>query len=104
MGGVYFSASYDVTDAERYEREYVPGVVASLAAAAGGTVVATGSAEMLEGTTAGHTVVFRFASVEAFRNWYDGPDYTSLRSLRSATTTNNTAVLARQFGAAHDDR
>ena len=38
MGGVYFIASYDVTDAERYEREYVPGVVASLAAAAGGTV------------------------------------------------------------------
>ncbi len=98
MAAVFFIASYDVIDAERYESEYVPAVVAALARVNGETLVATGSAERLDGEPAAHTVVFRFPSRAAFDQWYGGAEGGSLGRLREATTTNATAVLARGFG------
>ena len=44
MSSVYFIANYDVTDPNRYEQDYVPAVLRTLAAAGGEDIVATGSA------------------------------------------------------------
>ena len=71
MEAVYFIASYDITDPDRYERDYVPGVVATLAAVGGEVIVASGSTIQIEGAAPGHTVVVRFPSEQAFRGWYD---------------------------------
>jgi uncharacterized protein (DUF1330 family) len=97
MSAVYFIANYDITDSDRYERNYVPGVASTLAAAGGEVLVASGSTRRLEGTAPGHTVVVRFPSAEAFSNWYDGDQYAPLHQLRLDTTTNGTAVLAKEF-------
>lgn len=97
MGFVYFIASYDITDPQRYEQEYVPALVRTLAAAGGEVIVATGSATKIEGAASGQTVVLRFPSEQAFRDWYDGEDYGPLLDLRLATTANGSAVLANEF-------
>ena len=100
MVAVYFIASYDITDHDRYEREYVPGVERTVAAAGGDVVVASGSARRLEGVSRGQTVVLRFPSEQAFRTWYEHSDYRSLLQVRFETTANGTAVLATEFGGA----
>ena len=97
MAAVYFIASYDITDSDRYECDYVPGVVETLAAVGGEVIVASGSTRRLEGTAPGHAVVVRFPSAETFSDWYDGDEYASLRRVRSETTANGTAVLANEF-------
>lgn len=97
MTAVYFIASYDITDPDRHERDYVPAVVSTLSAAGGKVVIASSSARRLEGAAPGHTVVLRFPSEEAFRSWYDGDDHAQLLRLRLDTTTNGTAVLAQEF-------
>jgi uncharacterized protein (DUF1330 family) len=97
MRAVYFIASYDITDPERYERDYVPGVISTLTAAAGEVVVASGSQRQLEGASPGQIVVLRFPSEEAFVGWYHGAEYAALRQVRVATTANGTAVLASEY-------
>lgn len=95
MAPIYFIASYDITDADQYERDYVSGVLQTLTAAGGEVIVASGSASVIEGAAPGHTVVLRFPSEQAFRDWY--ADNASLVQLRLDTTTNTTAVLAKEF-------
>jgi uncharacterized protein (DUF1330 family) len=93
----YFIASYDITDPERYERDYVPGVELTVAAAGGEVVVASGSTRRLEGGAPGQTVVFRFPAERAFRSWYEWDEYAPFRRARLETTTNGTGVLATEF-------
>ena len=97
MAPVYLIASYGITDQDRYEQDYVPGVMRTLAAAGGEVTVATGSATTIEGVPSGHTVVLRFPSYMAFRSWYDSSEYAVLHQLRLATTAHGTAVLANEF-------
>ena len=97
MVAVYFIASYDITDPDSYERDYVPGAELTVAAAGGEVVVASGSARPLEGSAPGHTVVLRFPSEEDFRSWYEGDGYAPLLQVRLDTTTNATAALATEF-------
>ncbi len=97
MGSIYFIASYDINDPHRYEQDYVPGVMRTLAAAGGEVIVASGSASTIEGAPPGQTVVLGFPSEQAFRGWYDGRDYAPFLQVRLATTTNGTAVLATEF-------
>jgi len=99
MSAVYFIATHDITDPHRYEHEYVPAVTRTLAAAGGDVVVATGRARTIEGVAPNHTVVVRFPSEQAFRDWYDSEDYAAIRAIRSAATTNGSAVLADEFPA-----
>lgn len=96
MAAVYFIASYDITDPDRYERDYVPALLRTLAATGGEVVVASGSAHRLEGVARGQTVVLRFPLQEVFYSWY-GDDYAPLLQLRLDTTSNGTAVLATAF-------
>jgi uncharacterized protein (DUF1330 family) len=95
---VYFIASYDITDPDRYEQDYVSAVVRTLAAAGAEVVVASGSARTIEGRAPGHTVVLRFPSAQAFHDWYGSEDVAVCLRIRMATTTNGTAVLADEFG------
>lgn len=97
MASVYFIASYDITDPRRYEQDYVPALLQTLAIAGGEVIVATGSASTMEGAPPGQTVVLRFASEQVFNGWYHGKDNALLLELRLATTTNGTAVLAKEF-------
>lgn len=97
MSAVYFIATYDVTDPDRYEGSYVPGVGPMLAAAGGEVIVASGSTRPLEGAGPGHTVVIRFPSEQAFSSWYESDHYAPLRALRLETTANGSAVLANEF-------
>lgn len=97
MVSIYFIASYDITDPDRYEQDYVPAVLRTLRATGGEVVVATGSATTIEGAAPSQTVVLRFPSERAFRDWYDGDEYAPFLELRLATTTNGTAVLANEF-------
>jgi len=97
MEAVYFIASYDITDPDRYERDYVPGVVATLAAVGGEVIVASGSTIQIEGAAPGHTVVVRFPSEQAFRGWYDSDLYAPLRQVRFDTTANRSAVVVHEF-------
>lgn len=97
----YFIAIYDITDPERYERDYVPGLVAQLAARGAEIVVATGSAEALEGQPGTQVVVLQFPSEAALRDWYEGDDYAPLKQLRLDTTANGAAVIARAFPGTH---
>ena len=97
MPPVYFIASYDIIDPLRYERSYVPALLQTLAAAGGEVVIATGSAVTIEGVALGQTVVLRFPSEAAFREWYDSDEHEPVLELRRATTSNSTAVLANEF-------
>jgi uncharacterized protein (DUF1330 family) len=103
MAAVYFIATYDITDPDRYERSYVPGARRTLEAAGGEVVVASGSRVQLEGAAPGHTVVIRFPSEQAFRDWYDSDLYRPLRRLRQDTTANGVAVLSKAFPEAVPD-
>lgn len=97
MTPVYFIACYDITDPVRYEDDYVPGVIRTLAAAGGEVVVATGSTRTIEGTAPRQTVVLRFPSDQAFHAWYKSREYAPLLELRLAATANGSAVLADGF-------
>lgn len=97
MPSVYFIASYDVIDPLRYEGSYVPALLQTLAAAGGEVVIATGSAITVEGVAPDQTVVLRFPSEAAFREWYGSDDHAPVLELRRATTSNGTAVLANEF-------
>jgi uncharacterized protein (DUF1330 family) len=100
MGATYFIASYDVTDPDGYEKDYVPAVEDAIAVVGGEVVVATGSARPLEGRAASQTVVFRFPSEESIRSWYEGAASAPVHELRRMTTTNATSVLAKGFSRA----
>ena len=54
-------------------------------------------ATTLEGQGRGVNVVLRFESEEAAMNWYNDPDYGPVKQIRLDTTSNGTAVLAKQF-------
>ncbi len=93
----YFIATYDITDPERYEAEYVPGIVAQLAELGAEVVVATGSARALEGEAGSQAVILKFPSEQALADWYESDAYAPLRQLRLDTTANGQAVAARGF-------
>ncbi len=69
----------------------------ALAAAGGEVIVASGSPRRLEGAAPGHTVVVRFPSEQAFRDWYESDGYALLKQLRFDTTANGTAMLVNEF-------
>ncbi len=90
---VYFIASYDIDDPQGYEA-YVPGVVPLLQKHGAEIVVADFEATTIEGQACGVNVVLR---LEAAMTWYNDPDYGPVKQIRLASTSNGTAVLAKEF-------
>ena len=93
---VYFIASYDIDDPQGYEA-YVPGVVPLLQKHGAQILVADYEAKTIEGQACGVNVVLRFETEEAAMNWYNDPDYGPVKQIRLASTSNGTALLAKEF-------
>ncbi len=93
---VYVIASYDIEDLEVYEG-YVPGVRALLQKHGAEILVADHEAKTIEGQGRGVNVVLKFESEAAAMNWYNDPDYGPVKKIRLDSTTNGTAILAKQF-------
>ncbi len=73
----------EVLDAEQYAR-YREKSTPAVAAGGGEFLVRGGDVDVLEGDApAGRTVVVRFPSMEAAREWYDGDLYREARALRA---------------------
>ncbi len=93
---VYVIASYDIEDPEGYEG-YVPGVIPLLQKHGAEVLVADYEAKTIEGQGRGVNVVLKFESEATAMNWYNDPDYGPVKKIRLDSTTNGTAILAKQF-------
>ena len=89
----YAVVNVRVTDPDRYAqyREKAPDTIAQY----GGKYLARGgTVEVLEGEwNPQRLVVLEFESVERLREWYDSPEYASLKQLRIETTSTEFVVV-----------
>jgi uncharacterized protein (DUF1330 family) len=90
---VYAVVNERVTDSDRYSeyRDKAPDVIARY----GGKYLARGgTVEVLEGEwNPQRLVVLEFESMERFREWYDSPEYTPLKQLRSEASDTEFVVV-----------
>ena len=83
----YVIAQINVKDPEAY-REYVAKVTPIVAKFGGEYLIRGGKSETVEGVAPGErTVVIRFPSLQAARDWYNSPDYAGTKKLRQAAST-----------------
>lgn len=83
----YVIAQINVKDPEAY-REYVAKVTPIVAKFGGEYLIRGGQSETVEGVAPGtRTVVIRFPSLQAARDWYFSDDYADTRKLRQAAST-----------------
>ena len=83
----YFIAQYVVKDPKLY-REYQMAAAATIQASGGEVVAFDVAAETIEGTPPGpQTVIVKFASPEAAKDWYKSPAYQAVVGKRLASTT-----------------
>ena len=89
----YAVVNVRVTDSDRYAqyREKAPDTIAQY----GGKYLARGgTVEVLEGEwNPQRLVVLEFESVERLREWYDSPEYASLKQLRTESTSTEFVVV-----------
>ena len=93
----YFILTQTITDTERYQKEYIPGVLPFLAKYKGEVLAAEFETEPLQGDPPKRAVVIRFPSEQAIRDFMDDPDYKPHKDLRISITTNANAVMAAEF-------
>ena len=93
----YYILTHTITDTERYQKEYIPGVMPFLAKYKGEVVVAEFETEPLQGDPPKGAVVIRFPSEQAIRAFMDDPEYKPLKDLRISITTAANAVMAPEF-------
>ncbi|MUL49791.1 DUF1330 domain-containing protein [Mycobacterium sp. CBMA293] len=76
-------------------RPYLDGVSATIAAYGGRYLVAGVSPEVIEGGAGEYPikVVLEFASVEAFKTWYDSSEYQAILPHRQRNSTANFYVM-----------
>ena len=92
----YFIAQYVVHDPTLY-REYQVAAGATIQQAGGEVVAFDVAAETVEGTPPGpQTVIVKFASTQAAKDWYGSPAYQAVVGKRLASTT-GFAVLAQSM-------
>ena len=70
----YLIANYRITNSEAYEA-YPPAVIPTLIAHDAEVLVADYDSELVEGQASGVTIVLKFPSKEAARNWYNSGEY-----------------------------
>ena len=93
----YYILTHTITDTERYQKEYIPGVMPFLAKYKGEVVVAEFETEALQGDPPKGVVVIRFPSGQAIRDFMDDPVYRPLKDLRISITTRANAIMAPEF-------
>lgn len=93
----YFVFNYGINDQEAY-KPYLAEVAKTLEAHHAEIMVADFASEAVEGDAKEVTVVLKFSSREAARNWYDSPEYRAIVGLRTANSE-GIAVLVNAAGA-----
>jgi uncharacterized protein (DUF1330 family) len=93
---VYAIAAYDIVDPKVYET-YVAAVVSLLQKHGAELLVADRESGALEGNPGKVSVVLRFESEKAAREWYNDPAYGPVKQIRLNSTKNGTIVLAKEF-------
>ncbi len=81
----YVIANYTINDSEAFEK-YPPAVGPTIARYGGKLLVADRSVRAIEGSPKPVIVVIEFESVEAAQRWYDSPENTAVKGLRTSTT------------------
>lgn len=83
----YVVAQITVLDPDAY-KDYVAAVTPTVAKFGGEFLVRGGESETVEGTAPGQrTVVIRFPSYKAARDWYFSDDYEQPKKMRQAAST-----------------
>jgi uncharacterized protein (DUF1330 family) len=81
----YVIANYTINDPEAFQK-YPPAVGPTVAHYGGKLLVADRDVRAVEGSPKSAIVVIEFESVEAARRWYDSPENTAIKGLRTSTT------------------
>ena len=90
---VYVVAQGRIEDREKLNR-YVEKALPTIAAGGGRVLGFDESPEIIEGEVAfPRTVILEFPSQEAFRAWYDSPDYQTILPLRLESTPGSLIVV-----------
>lgn len=91
----YIIATYDVTDPAGFSA-YGPAVGPTFAGHEMEVLVLDSDTTSVEGETPKTTVVLKFPSQEAARAWYDSPEYSAIKHLRTDNSEGR-MVLAEGF-------
>ncbi|MEJ2257317.1 MAG: DUF1330 domain-containing protein [Woeseiaceae bacterium] len=92
----YFVCNYRVTDQDAY-KPYLAEVPRVLEAHGAEILAADFESEGLEGDAGHVTVVLRFPSREAVKEWYESPEYQEIIGLRTSNSE-GIAVIANAAG------
>ena len=88
----YLIANYDITNPEAYPA-YVEAVVPTLMAVGAEVLAADYDSEVLEGEPAKVSVVLKFASKDAAREWYNSKAYQDIVHLRTMNTVGSVVLV-----------
>ena len=91
---VYFIASYDVKDENAYN-DYIVAVERIFQKYRGKLLVVDENSKVIEGDSKMVNVIIEFASEEEAMNFYNDPEYTSVKQIRINATKNISLVLAK---------
>ena len=93
---VYMVVNLEITDADEY-RKYEKGFFPILKRFGGEFITYDDNADTLEGTDplTGRSILFKFPSEQAARDWYDDSDYQALSEFRRGGTVLKNLTLVR---------
>lgn len=93
MPAGYVIAQITVTDPAAY-RDYVAAVTPVIEKFGGEYLVRGGPAEYFEGESVGErTVVIRFETLQAARDWYHSDEYAPVRAMRQRASTSLQTIV-----------
>lgn len=92
----YLALTHEVADVDRYVGEYVPQVMPLLEKHGIEVLAAHFGATAIEGS-ADSVIGLRARSEEAFRKFYDDPEYADAKALRLSITSARNMVAAPEF-------
>ncbi len=81
----YIVANYKINDPEAFEN-YPPAVGPTLAQYGGRILAADRSVRPVEGSPQSVIVIVEFETAEAAQRWYDSPENSAVKGLRTSTT------------------
>ncbi len=93
----YMVLTHTVHDAEAFARDYIPAIRPVLRKHHIEVIAISLDTTPLEGE-ANSAVVFRAASEDAFREFYDDPDFEEPKKIRHSMTSDRTMVVIPSFG------
>ena len=91
----YLIANYKITNPQAY-KAYGAAVGTTILAHGGEILVAGPGSEIVEGSPEPVSVIVKFPSVQALREWYDSPEYRAIIHHR-LDNTEGTMVFAGAF-------